>query len=290
MHRLTSVHGLRAADLRAHLGIGRAAPGSVPGLMPRLAAVTGYPPGNLAWALPELRKPGPDWLALRHLAQRACPRCTAGTRAARYGGCLPTMSTCAPATGTGPARPTPAATTRPFPWPRRSPNWPRRSARWTAHGGCTAGKPRSTPPSLPPASASSCGQDGAPPCPPEAEKPGSRGNGWVSGTHTRRRCPGESGSERLLAACPPQPIPPAAGRFDRLPVALRPLGHRHQQHVERAAEVSELIQRGRLDPPTVEVAGNEPVTFRSAKRLGQHLVRDAIQGIVEVLVTAASLK
>jgi DNA-binding transcriptional ArsR family regulator len=26
-----------------------------------------------------------------------------------------------------------------------------------AHGGCTAGKPRSTPPSLPPASASSCG-------------------------------------------------------------------------------------------------------------------------------------
>lgn len=77
LHRLASVHGLRAADLRAHLGIGQAAPGSVPGLMPRLAAVTGYPPGNLAWALPELRKPGPDWLALRHLAQRACPRCTA---------------------------------------------------------------------------------------------------------------------------------------------------------------------------------------------------------------------
>ena len=46
-------------------------------LRPRLAAVTGYPPGNLARALPELRQPGPDWLSLRHLAQRACPRCTA---------------------------------------------------------------------------------------------------------------------------------------------------------------------------------------------------------------------
>ncbi len=99
-----------------------------------------------------------------------------------------------------------------------------------------------------------------------------------------------SGSERLLAACPPKPIPPAAGRFDRLPVALRPLGHRSQRPVELAAKVSELIQRGRLDPPTVEMPGNEPVAFRSAKRLGQHLVRDAIQGIVEVLVTAASLK
>jgi hypothetical protein len=47
------------------------------GLVSRLAAVTGYPAGNLAWALPELRAPQPDWLALRHLAQRACPRCTA---------------------------------------------------------------------------------------------------------------------------------------------------------------------------------------------------------------------
>lgn len=50
----------------------------MPALLPRLAAVTGYPSGNLAWALPELRDPEPDWLALRHLvAQRACPRCTA---------------------------------------------------------------------------------------------------------------------------------------------------------------------------------------------------------------------
>jgi hypothetical protein len=78
LHRLAAVHGLPASALRAHLRIGQPAPGGgVPGLAARLAAVTGYPPGNLARALPELRVPEPDWLSLRHLAQRACPRCTA---------------------------------------------------------------------------------------------------------------------------------------------------------------------------------------------------------------------
>jgi hypothetical protein len=41
------------------------------------SAWQGYPPGNLARALPELHVPAPDWESLRHLAQRACPRCTA---------------------------------------------------------------------------------------------------------------------------------------------------------------------------------------------------------------------
>ena len=77
LHRLAAVHGLHAGDLRADLLIGRPAPGGMPGLACRLAAVTGYPPGNLARALPELRVPEPDWPSLRHLAQRSCPRCTA---------------------------------------------------------------------------------------------------------------------------------------------------------------------------------------------------------------------
>jgi len=77
LNRLASVHGLNTGDLRAHLRIGRSDPGGMPGLAARLAAITGYPPGNLARALPELRAPAPDWPSLRHLAQRACPRCTA---------------------------------------------------------------------------------------------------------------------------------------------------------------------------------------------------------------------
>jgi hypothetical protein len=79
LHRLAAVHGLDNADLRQHLRIGRRAAdvNEVAGLASRLAAVTGHPPGRLAQALPELRVPAPDWRRLRHLAQRACPRCTA---------------------------------------------------------------------------------------------------------------------------------------------------------------------------------------------------------------------
>ncbi|GAA1623482.1 hypothetical protein GCM10009733_020140 [Nonomuraea maheshkhaliensis] len=43
----------------------------------RLTALTGYPLPALQRALPELRDPPPDWSQLRHLAQWACPLCTA---------------------------------------------------------------------------------------------------------------------------------------------------------------------------------------------------------------------
>lgn len=79
LHRLATVHGLATAELRHHLRVGPylADPGERRGLAGRLAAVTGHSAERLAWALPELRIPGPQWPALRHLAQRACPRCTA---------------------------------------------------------------------------------------------------------------------------------------------------------------------------------------------------------------------
>ena len=79
LHRLTTVHGLPSSDLRQHLRTGpRLGDVDDPhGLARRLAAVTGHPPEGLAWAVPELRVPAPDWRSLRHLAQRACPRCTA---------------------------------------------------------------------------------------------------------------------------------------------------------------------------------------------------------------------
>ena len=148
LHRLAAVHGLHADDLRAHLGIGRPNPGGQPGLAARLAAVSGYPPGNLARALPELRVPEPDWLSLRDLAQRACPLCTARHQGGPVRRLFAHHEYLCAGTVTGSARPTPAARTRPGRWPRASPGWPRRSARWAAPGGCTAGKPRSTRPPL----------------------------------------------------------------------------------------------------------------------------------------------
>lgn len=80
LHRLATVHGLSSADLRHHLRIRPRVDDDADelrGLARRVAAMTGHPAGALARALPELRVPAPDWPTLRHLAQRACPQCTA---------------------------------------------------------------------------------------------------------------------------------------------------------------------------------------------------------------------
>jgi hypothetical protein len=80
LHRLAAAHGLPTAELRHHLRVRPHLGDDLDELHPlarRLAAVVGYPAERLGWALPELRIPAPDWPAFRHLAQRACPRCTA---------------------------------------------------------------------------------------------------------------------------------------------------------------------------------------------------------------------
>lgn len=79
LHRLATMHGLPNGEMRHHLRIGPRVgddPDELRDLARRLAALTGYAADRLARALPELRMPAPDWPALRHLAQRACPRCT----------------------------------------------------------------------------------------------------------------------------------------------------------------------------------------------------------------------
>jgi hypothetical protein len=79
LHRLARVHGLSSSELRRHLHVGPRIPddpAELRGLIRRLAALTGHAAEKLAWALPELRMPPPDWRGLRHLAQRGCPRCT----------------------------------------------------------------------------------------------------------------------------------------------------------------------------------------------------------------------
>jgi hypothetical protein len=46
-----------------------------------------------------------------------------------------------------------------------------------------------------------------------------------------------------------------AGRLNSFPVGIKPTFERGQRHIERAAEVGYLIQRGRLDVLGVEAAG-----------------------------------
>ena len=75
--RLASLHGLDPGELWHQVSTPQ--PGTRrrdvdPG---RLAAITGRPAEHLARALPELRRPGPDWQTWRHQPQPGCRRCDA---------------------------------------------------------------------------------------------------------------------------------------------------------------------------------------------------------------------
>lgn len=45
-----------------------------------------------------------------------------------------------------------------------------------------------------------------------------------------------------------------------------------------------MVEGCRFDPTGVEVSHNQAVTFGPAKSVGEYFVRDAIEGVVEVLV------
>jgi len=75
--RLANPHGLAPGELWHQVSTPQPRTGRRvidPG---RLAAITGRPVEHLAWALPELRRPGPDWQAWRYQPQPGCPRCDA---------------------------------------------------------------------------------------------------------------------------------------------------------------------------------------------------------------------
>jgi TniQ len=76
--RLATLHGLDPQELWEPISIPTLLGGrrrTVAG--ERLADLTGRRAEHLAWALPELRQPAPDWTALRHQGQGGCPRCDA---------------------------------------------------------------------------------------------------------------------------------------------------------------------------------------------------------------------
>jgi len=59
--------------------------------------------------------------------------------------------------------------------------------------------------------------------------------------------------------------------------------------VERSAEVGELIEGGGFDAAGVEVTDDQAVAFGTAEGVSAHLVRHAVEGIIEVLVAAAAI-
>src|SRR5208282_1814477 len=60
-----------------------------------------------------------------------------------------------------------------------------------------------------------------------------------------------------------------------------------QRRVEGPAKVGQLVEGGSLDAAAVQVTNDEAVTLSPAQRIGEDLVGNAVQSIVEVLVAQA---
>ncbi len=76
--------------------------------------------------------------------------------------------------------------------------------------------------------------------------------------------------------------------FDPVPVGLNPLPEHGERLFKRAAEIGELVEVCSVHPTGIEMPPDKTVALRASQRIGQHLVRDAIQAFVKVLVATAS--
>jgi TniQ len=77
LSRLAALHGMPARELWEPISRPRPGTNRRDVIADRLAALVGRARDHLAYALPELRDPIPDWTAWRHQPQPGCPRCDA---------------------------------------------------------------------------------------------------------------------------------------------------------------------------------------------------------------------
>jgi len=72
--------------------------------------------------------------------------------------------------------------------------------------------------------------------------------------------------------------------LDSVPVVIGPATKRSERLVERSPQVGELVERGGVDMFRVKLACDQPVAFCPSQRVGEDLVGDPVQGIVQVVV------
>ena len=95
----------------------------------------------------------------------------------------------------------------------------------------------------------------------------------------------ETTSALVVTALAPSP----SGLLDFRPVDIDPTIERSERLVEGSAEVGEPVEGCRFDSTGVEVTHNQAVPFGPAKGVGEYFVRDAIEGVVEVLVAETTV-
>jgi hypothetical protein len=84
-------------------------------------------------------------------------------------------------------------------------------------------------------------------------------------------------------------VPYKPGILDGAPAGIGPSVERTERFIEGTAEIRELVQRRCLDPPGIEVATDQPVPLRAPQRVGEDLVGDPVQGVVDVPVAPTAI-
>jgi hypothetical protein len=73
------------------------------------------------------------------------------------------------------------------------------------------------------------------------------------------------------------------------PVGLAPSFESGEGFGEGLTELGQLVEGGGVDAAGIEVACNQSVALGSSEGVGQHFVRDAVEGIIEFLVAATAV-
>jgi len=84
-------------------------------------------------------------------------------------------------------------------------------------------------------------------------------------------------------------VPSKPGILDGAPARIGPSVERTERLIEGTAEIRELVQRRCLDPPGIEVATDQPVALRAPQRVGEDLVGDPVQGVMDVPVAPTAI-
>jgi hypothetical protein len=84
-------------------------------------------------------------------------------------------------------------------------------------------------------------------------------------------------------------VPSPSGLFDLRPVGLAPSFERGKRFVEGSTELGQPVEGGGVDAAGVEMTHNQAVAFGSSQRVGEHFVRDPVEGIVEFLIAATPI-
>ena len=95
---------------------------------------------------------------------------------------------------------------------------------------------------------------------------------------------GPARSDLLASSIPSKP-----GSLDGAPARIGPSVERTERLIEGTAEIRELVQRRGLDPRGIEVATDQPVPLRAPQSVGEDLVGDPVQGVMDVPVAPTAI-